>query len=499
MGKVGVFFHGRPQGQKFWSNGDLTKEDSSYLEPFLDSKIGSDVSSAMIIDCIKGNAYYTFVVRKNVIEKERGTEAYFAITLKLEMAFCKNVSKLYQLLSLVFAEKCENALFLKVNSGMRRYSINGFDEIDGVLSEARNVLISNFEKVISQYVVPLTANSGTSRSNSVTRYSLKEADSAIFFEDCSTCKVVVSADYPRRDIGLQHEIKKLEQEKAHAKEEADKKSSLLQNQLTDKQQELDRAINQGHQLGLKVQELQSKLNSLSSAEDDIKRLKKEVDDYKNQYNKKKKELDQAERSVKDLKQQLEKKNNSTNERTIDNVRHMADRFQGGSETGYPSCPKYRHNDNKKVWANWVVIVVFSLLIVFGAISATFSLLTYSSRSDSSSKSVNQEMQLKQTIQPPPLQKPVPHPVCNRMNGEQGYKIDVAGKSSEWKLGRTANLTLKKADVVYKDVEWAVSGNATIEPNSKSTIRFTGSGSVTVDARIIGDEVDTVVRRNFDVN
>ena len=133
MSKVGVFFHGRPQGQKFWSNGDLTKADSFYLEPFLDSKIGADVSSVIIIDYIKDNAYYSFVVRKNVIEKERGTEAYFAITLKIEKAFCKNVSKLYQLLSLVFAEKCEAALFSKENNGMRRYRINSFDEIDDVL------------------------------------------------------------------------------------------------------------------------------------------------------------------------------------------------------------------------------------------------------------------------------------------------------------------------------------------------------------------------------
>ncbi|MCQ2282081.1 MAG: hypothetical protein MJZ99_05610 [Bacteroidales bacterium] len=432
MSKVGVFFHGRPQGQKFWSNGDLTKEDSSYLEPFLDSKIGADSSSAMIIDYVKGNAYYSFVVRKNVIEKERGTESYFAISLKIEKGYCKNVTKLYSLLSLVYAEKCENALFAKENNGMRRFRINSFDEIDSVLSEARNILISNFDKVITQYVHPLNVGADTSRSNNVTKYSLKEADSAIFFEDCATCKVVVSADYPRRDIGLQQEIKKLEQEKVRAREESEKKATQLQNQLTDKQHELDRAVQQGNTLTVKVSELQSKLDSLKTAEEEIKRWKKEAEDYKSQYNNKKKDCDKAEQEVSNLRQQLKKKSNASNDRTLDTDRPMAGRFQGGPEIGYANCPKYYQNDNEKVWPNWLVLVTFSLLLVATLISATFSVLTYF-RSSASLKAIIQEQKQENVLPDIQMQKPEPHAICNLKQEEQGYKIDIAGNQSEWKL------------------------------------------------------------------
>lgn len=495
MGKITVFYHGRPQGQKFWPTGDLTKEDSSYLEPFLDSKIGADASSVMVIDYAKGNAYYSFVVRKNVIEKERGTEAYFAITLKVEKAFCKNVSKLHSLLSLVYTEKCENALFSKENNGMRRYRINNFDEIEGVLSEARNILVANFEKVISPYVVSLPTGMDTSRANNVTKYSLKEADSAIFFEDCATCKVVVSADYPRRDIGLQQEIKKLEQEKVRAREESEKKASQLQNQLTDKQHELDRAVQQGKDLTVKVSDLQSKLDSFKSAEEEIKRWRKEAEDYKSQYNNKKKDCDKAEQEVSNLRQQLKKKSNASNERPLDTDRPMAGRFQGGPELGYTSCPKYYQNDNKKVWPNWLVLVTFSLLLVATLISATYSVMMFF-RSPALVNDVKQEPKQGE-VQLTAMQTPETHTVDTLKDGGQGYKIDIAGNPSEWKNGHTTNMILMKDGVSRSDVEWTVTGCANQDPVNKSTIHFTGSGRITVDAKVKGAEVDTVIRRNFD--
>lgn len=496
MGKITVFYHGRPQGQKFWPTVDLTKDDSSYLEPFLDSKIGAEASSVMVIDYAKGNAYYSFVVRKNVIEKERGTESYFAITLKIEKAFCKNVAKLHSLLSLVYAEKCENALFSKENNGMRRYRINSFDEIEGVLSEARNILVANFEKVISPYVVSLPTGMDTSRANNVTKYSLKEADSAIFFEDCATCKVVVSADYPRRDIGLQQEIKKLEQEKSRAREESEKKASQLQNQLTDKQHELERAVQLGNQLNVKVTDLQSKLDSLKNAEEEIKRWKKEAEDYKSQYNNKKRDCDKAEQEVTNLRQQLKKKSNASNNQLKDTVRPMADQFQGGSEMGYISCPKYYQNDNKKVWPKGIAVSAWGVLFVVAAIAATFSILTYS-HSSTSSKVVNQNQKPETEFPNIPMQKNEPHPICNLRHGEQGYSIDIAGNPSEWKNGHTTNMTLTKDGVSRSDVEWVISGYARQDPVNKSTICFNGSGPVTVEAKVKGDDVDTVIRRNFD--
>lgn len=496
MGKITVFYHGRPQGQKFWPTENLTREDSSYLEPFLDSKIGADASSVMVIDYANGNAYYSFVVRKNVIEKERGTESYFAITLKIEKAFCKNVSKLHSLLSLVYAEKCENALFSKENNGMRRYRINNFDEIEGVLSEARNILVANFEKVISPYVFSLPAGMDTSRANNVTKYSLKEADSAIFFEDCATCKVVVSADYPRRDIGLQQEIKKLEQEKVREREESEKKASQLQNQLTGKQHELERAVQQDNLLNIKILDLQSKIDSLKSAEEEIRKYKREAEDYKSRYNNKKSDCDKAEQEVSNLRQQLKKKSNASNERIIDTAPPIADRFQGGSEMDYTNCQKNNQNNYKKVWLQRTAGIAWALLFVATAIAAIFSVLTYF-HSSAMSKDVKQELPQELGIQECVLQSPVQHQVVSLKHGEQGFKIDITGNPSDWKSGLTANMNLLKDSIACRDVEWKVSGSADLDPNGKSAICFTQSGPVTIEARKIGAETDTVIQRNID--
>lgn len=59
------------------------------------------------------------------------------------------------------------------------------------------------------------------------------------------------------------------------------------------------------------------------------------------------------------------------------------------------------------------------------------------------------------------------------------------------------MNLLKDSIACRDVEWKVSGSADLDPNGKSAICFTQSGPVTIEARKIGAETDTVIQRNID--
>ena len=91
---IKVFIHGRPQGQDIWSAAPVAN-DKFYLNPFLDSRIGENMNSVMQIDVWQNNTYYSYIHRKNIVEKGNRPGAYFAITICFEKHLCTQVALLY--------------------------------------------------------------------------------------------------------------------------------------------------------------------------------------------------------------------------------------------------------------------------------------------------------------------------------------------------------------------------------------------------------------------
>ena len=143
-----VYIHGRPQGQDIWPQYE-TPNDRIYIEPYLDSNIGGDVNVSLITDIYQNNSYYTYIHRKNVVEKvARGQvgNSYFALTIRFNGSICRNVNSLYNLLNQVYEQVCVGSI-IKNENGIKHYLVNRFEENQAVAGQIISIIEQNIEKV----------------------------------------------------------------------------------------------------------------------------------------------------------------------------------------------------------------------------------------------------------------------------------------------------------------------------------------------------------------
>lgn len=229
-----IYIHGRPQGQDIWPQCE-NANDSHYLNSFLDSGIGGKVDTVLQTDIWQGNAYYTYLRRKNVVEKiARGGSgsSYFAITVKFDKSICRNVSSLYNLLNLVYNKFC-NDHFVKATNGTIQYVVNRFDERNDLLSQIHSIVGENLEKIIAPYIDTISSSKDTIGSNPI-EYSLRDVDSPSFVEDMLQHKLAISADYS----SLHSQVQPLKAQNVTLSTELDKwkgKATTLQQDKNDLQ------------------------------------------------------------------------------------------------------------------------------------------------------------------------------------------------------------------------------------------------------------------------
>ena len=246
-----IYIHGRPQGQDIWPQCE-NANDSHYLNSFLDSGIGSKVDAVLQTDIWQGNAYYTYLRRKNVVEKiARGGSgsSYFAITVRFDKSFCRNVNSLYNLLNLVYNNLC-NERFVRTSNGNIQYLINRFEEQNDLLAKIHNIVGDNLAKVIAPYIDDIKESKDTIGKNPV-EYALQDVDSPSFVENMLIHKLVVSTEY----VSLVSQVQPLKTQNAN---------------LTT---ELNTWKNNANTLQHDKTNLQSKISGL---EDDNKRLEEKL-------------------------------------------------------------------------------------------------------------------------------------------------------------------------------------------------------------------------------
>ena len=206
-----IYIHGRPQGQDIWPQCE-NANDSHYLNSFLDSGIGSKVDAVLQTDIWQGNAYYTYLRRKNVVEKiARGGSgsSYFAITVRFDKSFCRNVNSLYNLLNLVYNNLC-NDRFVRTSNGNIQYLISRFEEKTDLLAKIRNVIGDNLALVIAPYIDEIKESKDTIGKNPV-EYALQDVDSPSFVENMLIHKLVVSTEY----VSLVNQVQPLKTQNAN--------------------------------------------------------------------------------------------------------------------------------------------------------------------------------------------------------------------------------------------------------------------------------------------
>ena len=324
---VRVYIHGRPQGQDIWCKSPA-QDDEFYLNPFLDSKIGEDMNAVLQVDMWHQNAYYSYIHRRNVVEKGNRPNAYFALTVCFERQYCTQVATLYELLETIYKQLCLNNIIEK-SGDQEHFLVAQFQEKESVLVQITNIIQQNIEKYISNSSETIKSKQDTI-STQIKSYSTVDVDSPQFITDCLAQRVLVSPSIMTKDRlpqELQQKIIAIEAQKA----EVLKEKNRWQLEAEHSQEENTALTRKQKELQEQVAELQKQINfikdevrreyqaQIKQLQNDRSTLQSSNNNLNNQLRQERSAKTDLLNQVQDLKKRLKQLQNSRLHDNRDNV------------------------------------------------------------------------------------------------------------------------------------------------------------------------------------
>ena len=324
---VRVYIHGRPQGQDIWCKSPA-QDDEFYLNPFLDSKIGEDMNAVLQVDMWHQNAYYSYIHRRNVVEKGNRPNAYFALTVCFERQYCTQVATLYELLETIYKQLCLNNIIEK-SGDQEHFLVAQFQEKESVLVQITNIIQQNIEKYISNSSETIKSKQDTI-STQIKSYSTVDVDSPQFITDCLAHRVLVSPSIMTKDRlpqELQQKIIAIEAQKA----EVLKEKNRGQLEAEHSQEENTALTRKQKELQEQVAELQKQINfikdevrreyqaQIKQLQNDLSTLQSDNNNLNNQLRQERSAKTDLLNQVEDLKKRLKQLQNSRLHDNRDNV------------------------------------------------------------------------------------------------------------------------------------------------------------------------------------
>ena len=324
---VRVYIHGRPQGQDIWCKSPA-QDDEFYLNPFLDSKIGEDMNAVLQVDMWHQNAYYSYIHRRNVVEKGNRPNAYFALTVCFERQYCTQVATLYELLETIYKQLCLNNIIEK-SGDQEHFLVAQFQEKESVLVQITNIIQQNIEKYISNSSETIKSKQDTI-STQIKSYSTVDVDSPQFITDCLAQRVLVSPSIMTKDRlpqELQQKIIAIEAQKA----EVLKEKNRWQLEAEHSQEENTALTRKQKELQEQVAELQKQINfikdevrreyqaQIKQLQNDRSTLQSSNNNLNNQLRQERSAKTDLLNQVEDLKKRLKQLQNSRLHDNRDNV------------------------------------------------------------------------------------------------------------------------------------------------------------------------------------
>lgn len=324
---VRVYIHGRPQGQDIWCK-TPAQDDEFYLNPFLDSKIGEDMNAVLQVDMWHQNAYYSYIHRRNVVEKGNRPNAYFALTVCFERQYCTQVATLYELLETIYKQLCLNNIIEK-SGDQEHFLVAQFQEKESVLVQITNIIQQNIEKYISNSSETIKSKQDTI-STQIKSYSTVDVDSPQFITDCLAQRVLVSPSIMTKDRlpqELQQKIIAIEAQKA----EVLKEKNRWQLEAEHSQEENTALTRKQKELQEQVAELQKQINfikdevrreyqaQIKQLQNDRSTLQSSNNNLNNQLRQERSAKTDLLNQVEDLKKRLKQLQNSRLHDNRDNV------------------------------------------------------------------------------------------------------------------------------------------------------------------------------------
>lgn len=271
-----LYIHGTPKGHKIWATGNAL----DYISTFYNHDSPSGKQVILQIDICGGDTFYTYVLRKDMLDADGRPGAFFAITLCFKKSYCTNTATLFKLFTAVYDQVCLKA-FLKTSESGLQYRVRDFE--DGTIGNTKavqailTVVTPKIEQMIMPFTEPLPDSIVDTYGKIKKYFNIKEVDSPLFVDDCLNYSVIVSPEIATASVQLQKANSDLKfaliqnNELEETKNRLDAKVRALRSEaesLTIKLQDTATTVRQ--QYDEKLKQVQAQLESVTSERDNLR-------------------------------------------------------------------------------------------------------------------------------------------------------------------------------------------------------------------------------------
>lgn len=311
---IKLYVHGVPMGQKIWGPKDdvIKYIESFYGKPF-------PVAQQMIVEALtiggQTNCYYTFACGQNVFASDGRAGSYIALTVKIN-AYYADIQNMYNILHTAFAKICVGQCIKPQGEGYK-FCISDFSQVDEQMHKLEQDIISYIGEFSNNDDLASLSSINTAGGNSSTEINLLECDKSTAYTTMkSNGRISVSTLYPtkqlakviaEKDAQMKEVQERCLRDKKALQDDANKKYTQLQQQLTEVQNSVQQKLYvQRQDFEKKYAEIKQRYD----CDDTIKKLSAQLNQEKESLKKYKILLDSLQKDYDKVKAENERLRNA---------------------------------------------------------------------------------------------------------------------------------------------------------------------------------------------
>ncbi len=189
MSSFDLYIHGTPNGHQIWGS----SKNRDYISTFYNHDNIANDKSALQIDILLGDSFYTYIHQNDVYDSNNRPGAFFAITVSFSKSYCTNVYKLYKIFESVYDQVCVGKIILQEHN-KEKYLVSEFESSrsgnNATVDTIKAIFTKNIAEHIEPFLKPLTNISNTF-DKPKKQFSLLEVDSPLFFDFFKKQSIIV--------------------------------------------------------------------------------------------------------------------------------------------------------------------------------------------------------------------------------------------------------------------------------------------------------------------
>ena len=274
MNTFDTYIHGTPRGHQIWG----AEKNHDYINQFYNHDLQIDDKVFIQGDICAGRSFYTYIRRQNLFDVEGRPNAFFAITVSFNRAYCTNVFKLYKLFDAVYNQLCIGPIINQF-SDSEKFIVPDFKVAHSgnrlTVEKIQLVLHQKIEELIVPYLTAIT--SGDTFNKAKRTFSLLDVDSPAFFDLFQKYSIIISPTIQSSIITYENISNNLKEVMLQRNTllDTNNKLQLEISSLSQEKKSLSKQLHTSHlstkkKYEAKIDQLQQDLNAITTERDKLK-------------------------------------------------------------------------------------------------------------------------------------------------------------------------------------------------------------------------------------